>query len=147
LLVVIRDTNIDTYTNVLYRGPYMTNSETSTFTFGLVLGLALVVLGISAYVLSNFASVTALIPAVFGVLIVLLSVVGRQTDRHRLASYGIGLLAVLGVLGSARGIPAMIALLTGKSVASTIAAVSQGAMIVICLILLATVVKYVLATR
>jgi hypothetical protein len=122
----------------------MPQSRNSVFTFGTVLGLALVVLGIGAYVLSNFASVTALIPAIFGVIIALLSVVGRRTDRHRFASYGIGLLAVLGVLGSARGIPGVIALLSGESVESTIAAVSQGAMIVICLVLLAVVGKDIL---
>lgn len=122
----------------------MANSRTSAFMLGIVLGIVLVVLGIGAYVLSDFASVTALIPAFFGVLIAILGVVGRQqTDRRRLAAYGIGLLAVLGVLGSTRGIPDIIALLTGESVESTIAAVSQGAMIVICLVLFATVIQFV----
>ncbi len=122
----------------------MANSRSSAFMWGIVLGIVLVVLGIGAYVLSNFASVTALIPAFFGVLIAILGVVGRQqTNRQRLAAYGIGLLAVLGVLGSTRGIPDIIALLTGESVESTIAAVSQGAMIVICLVLLAAVIQFV----
>lgn len=126
----------------------MANSSTTAFVMGIGLGIALVVLGIGAYVLSDFASITALIPALFGVLVVILGVVGRQQpDRHRLAAYGIGLLAVLGVLGSARGIPDIIALLTGEPVDSTIAAVSQGAMIVICLVLLAAVIQFVRETR
>lgn len=126
----------------------MANSKTSTFMLGIVLGIALVVLGIGAYVLSDFASITALIPTLFGVLVVILGVVGRQQpDRQRLAAYGIGLLAVLGVLGSTRGIPAIIALLTGESVDSTIAAVSQGAMIVVCLVLLAAVIQFIRETR
>jgi len=99
-------------------------------------------------VLSDFASITALIPAFFGVLIVILGVVGRQQPtRQRLAADGISLRAVLGVLGSARGIPAFIALLTGDSVDSVIAAVSQGAMIVICLVLLAAAIQFVRDTR
>lgn len=115
---------------------------------GIVLGTALVALGIGAYVLSNFVSVTALIPAVFGVFIAVLGVVGYQrTDRQRLAAYGIGLLAVLGVLGSTRGIPDIIALLTGGAVESTIAAISQGTMIVICLVLLAAVIQFIRDTR
>ena len=126
----------------------MANSDPSTFMLGIVLGIVLVVLGIGSYVLSDFASITALIPAFFGILIVILGVVGRQQPaRQRLAAYGIGLLAVLGVLGSTRGIPAIIALLTGDSVDSVIAAVSQGAMIVICLVLLATVIMFVRDTR
>lgn len=125
----------------------MTDPEKSPFTLGIVLGLALIILGVGAYVLSDFASITALIPAIFGVLIGLLGVVGRQTDRDRLAIYGIGVLAVLGVLGSIRGIPDVIALLAGESVESVIAAVAQGAMIVICLVLLAAVGKYVVDAR
>ena len=126
----------------------MANSSTSAFMLGIVLGIALIVLGIGAYVFSDFASITALIPTIFGVLIVILGVVGyQQTDRQRLAAYGIGLLAVLGVLGSTRGIPDIIALLTGEEVESTIAAVSQGTMIVICLVLLAAVIQLIRDTR
>lgn len=115
---------------------------------GIILGIVLVVLGVGAYVLSDFASITALIPAVFGVLVAILGVVGYQeTDRQRLAAYGIGLLAVLGLLGSTRGIPDIIALLTGEAVESTIAAVAQGTMIVICLVLLAAVIQFIRDTR
>lgn len=122
----------------------MTDSGTTVFRLGIGLGIALVVVGVAAYVLSDFASVTALIPAVFGFIIAVLGAVGyRQTDRRRLAAYGIGLLALLGVLGSMRGIPDMIALLTGGSVGSIIAVVSQATMIVICLVLLAAVVLFI----
>ncbi|WP_327053579.1 hypothetical protein [Halomicrococcus gelatinilyticus] len=126
----------------------MTRSRTPAFLLGIVLGVALVALGVGAYVLSDFASVTALIPAFFGVLVAILGVVGRRrTDQQRLAAYGIGLLAVLGVVGSTRGIPDMIALLTGEAVESTIATISQGAMIVVCLVLLVAVLQFVRETR
>lgn len=126
----------------------MTNSTTSAFVLGIVLGIALVALGVVAYALSDFASVTALIPAFFGVLIAALGVIGyRRTNRQRLAAYGIGVLAVLGVLGSTRGIPDIIALLTGGAVDSTIAAISQGSMIVACLVLLVAVVRFILDRR
>ena len=122
----------------------MANSATSLFMLGIVLGMVLILLGVSAYVLSDFASITALIPAFFGILIAILGGVGyQQTDRRRLAAYGIGLLAVLGILGSTRGIPDIIGLLTGEAVESTIAAVSQGAMIIVCLVLLAAVIQFI----
>ena len=126
----------------------MANSGTSAFVLGIVLGIVLIVLGVSAYMLSDFASITALIPAFFGILIAILGVVGyQQTNRQRLASYGIGLLAVLGILGSTRGISDIIRLLTGEAVDSTIAAVSQGIMIIICLVLLAAVIQFIHDTR
>ena len=122
----------------------MSSSRTSVFVLGIMLGTVLVALGVGAYVLSDFASVTALIPAFFGILIAVLGVAGYQrTDRQRLAAYGIGLLAVLGVLGSTRGLPDIIALLTGGAVESTIAAVSQGTMIVICLVLLVAMIPFI----
>ena len=126
----------------------MATSGPAAFRLGIVLGIALVLLGVGAYALSDFVSITALIPTFFGVLVGILSVVGyRRRDRQRLAAIGIGLLAVLGVLGSTRGIPDILALLTGGAVDSPIAAVSQGAMIAVCLVLLATVIQVIRDTR
>lgn len=116
---------------------------------GTVLGIVLVVLGIGAYALTDFASVTALIPAIFGVVIAALGAVGRRADpgRRRLAGYGIGLLALLAIGGSARGVPDLLALVTGDAVDSVVATVSQGLMIVISVLLLLAVVKDVLDER
>lgn len=100
-----------------------------TPTAGIAIGAALVVLGIVAYVLSDFASITALIPAFFGVAIGALGIVGRQFDRGRLATYGIGLLAVLAILGSVRGLPDLFALLAGDPVDGVVAPISQGLMV------------------
>ncbi|NGM67856.1 hypothetical protein G6M89_02320 [Natronolimnobius sp. AArcel1] len=124
----------------------MTTAKT-TPGLGIVLGAVLVVIGIAAYVLSDFASVTALIPAIFGVVIAALGLVGRQTDREQIAGYAIGVLALLGVLGSARGVPDVIALVTGGSVDSSVAAVAQGSMIVIGVVLLGAVARDLLAGR
>ena len=112
-------------------------SARSTPVLGIALGIVLVVIGIGAYVLSSFASVTALVPAVFGIVIAALGVAARRTERRKLATLGIGVLSLLGVLGSARGIPDVIALLTGGAVDSTVAAVAQGSMILIGLVLVA----------
>ena len=138
---------METPTDHLYGFQYMASSRRATFGLSIMLGLVLVVLGIGAYVLTDFASVTALIPAIFGGLIALLGEVGRQGYRERLAAYGIGLLALLGILGSTRGIPDLIALLMGESVESVIATLSQGTMIVICLVLLVAVAKFILESR
>ncbi|GAB7018869.1 hypothetical protein [Halostagnicola bangensis] len=125
----------------------MSDNGTLQTTLSIVLGIVLVALGVGAYVLSDFASVTALIPAVFGVVITALGAVGRETNRERLSIYGVGILALLGVMGSLRGIPDIIALVTGESVDSSVAAISQGAMILISLVLVLAVGKYVLDER
>lgn len=125
----------------------MSETGESATMLGIVLGSALVVVGIGAYVASDFASLTALIPSLFGALIVALGVVGRDEKRRRIALYGIGVLATLGVLGSLRGVPDVIALLSGDPVDSVVATASQGMMIVFCLVMVWSVVRYVFDTR
>ena len=113
----------------------------------LVLGVALVVLGVGAYVASDFASVTALIPAIFGAVFVLLGAVALRTDRRRQAVYGIGALGVLGALGSTRGLGDFFTLLTGANVDSTTAAITQGVMFLFSLVLVVAVAAHVLEKR
>lgn len=125
----------------------MSERGAQTATLGVVLGAALVVVGIAAFVISEFASVTALIPSVFGLLIGAIGWIGRSDDRQRAAIYGIGVLAAIGVLGSLRGIPDVIAMLTGGTVDSVVAAISQGVMIVVCLVLVGSVIRYVVSNR
>ncbi len=125
----------------------MAETERTTSQLAIVVGVLLAVTGAFAYALSDFASITALIPSIFGVLFVALGVVGTQTERSTLAVYAIGVLAALGVFGSLRGLPDVLALLTGGDVDSTIAATTQGAMILFCLLLLGALTRHVLTTR
>jgi hypothetical protein len=110
----------------------MATGETQLFDGGIVIGALLIVLGALAYVGTGFASVTALIPAFFGVAVVALGWVGRTTGRRRLAAYGYGLLGLLGIVGSTRGLADVWTLVTGGSVEAPVAAVSQAAMVVLC---------------
>lgn len=125
----------------------MDDRERLVSMLGVALGIALVILGVAAYVLSEFASVTALIPSALGLAIALLGAAIPRTDRPRRAAYGIGALAALGALGSLRGVPDIVALLTGGTPESTVAAVAQGLTILVCLVLLAAVGGYVLEQR
>lgn len=113
----------------------------------MALGGLLVVVGVGSYVATDFAHVTALIPAIFGVLIAALGALGRERNRQRPAMYGVGVLAVLGVAGSLRGVPDILAVFTGDEVDSLVGPLSQGVMIVVCLVLVGAVGRYVLDTR
>lgn len=64
-------------------------------------GIVLIGLGVAAYVLTAFASVTALIPAVIGVLLLVAGLIGRNPRAYRIASYAALVVGLLGVLGSA----------------------------------------------
>lgn len=125
----------------------MSDSTQFAFTGGIVLGVALVVLGVGAWIVTGFASVTALIPAVFGILVVAFASIGRETDRETLAVFGIGALGALAVLGSLRAVPDLFALATGESVDSTVAVASQGIVIVLGLALVIVAARAMLADR
>ncbi|MFP8958526.1 hypothetical protein ACLI4Y_17580 [Natrialbaceae archaeon A-CW3] len=125
----------------------MATATSQALTVGTAVGVLLVVIGITAYVVTDFASVTALIPAIFGVLFVVLGLVGTRTEHAALAIYGLAGLSVLGIAGSTRAIPDLLELLTGGTVDAPVAVGTQGAMILCSLVVLVLAVRAVAADR
>lgn len=92
-----------------------------------IFAATLIAIGVVGYVATGAASVTALIPAFFGVAVFL---------AIQWKSKGIVLavvLAVLGLAGAARGLPGFLKLITGETVERPAAAISQAIMSVVCL--------------
>ena len=125
----------------------MPDSTAFAFKSGFIIGVVLAVLGVGAWVLTDFASLTALIPALFGILIVGFASAGRETDRERFAVYGIGALGAVAVLGSLRAVPDIIALATGDEVDSVVAVASQGIMILLGLALVVIAARAVVTDQ
>ena len=70
-------------------------------------GLLLIVLGIASYMLTGRTSVTALIPAVFGAVLLLCALIARNENarKHAMhAAVAVGLIGALAALG--RGVQA-----------------------------------------
>jgi hypothetical protein len=82
--------------------------------FTVALGIALVVLGVGAYVLTSGASVTALIPAFVGVPLLACGALARSATRRRPALAVALAVALLGALGSS-----MNAIRIGEAIAGT----------------------------
>jgi hypothetical protein len=82
--------------------------------FTTALGVALVILGVGAYVLTSAASITALIPAFVGVPLLACAAVARSARRRRPALAVALAVALLGALGSA-----MNAIKIGEAIAGT----------------------------
>ena len=73
-------------------------------------GLILIVLGIASYMLTGRTSVTALIPAAFGAVLVICALIARSENarKHAMhAAVAVGLIGALAALG--RGVPAAMA--------------------------------------
>ncbi len=91
-------------------------------------GVALIVLGVAGYAASGGASVTALIPAVFGLLLVVTGVVARKEHLRMHAMHAAALVGIFGFLGSARGLVGLVTMLSGGQVARPGAVWAQAIM-------------------
>ena len=96
-------------------------------------GVALLVLGLVGYVGSGMVSPTALIPAVFGVLLILLGVMARNPARRKLAMHIAVLVGLLGFVGSVRGLGTAMRMLAGEPVERPVATVAQAIMAILTL--------------
>jgi hypothetical protein len=71
-------------------------------------GLILIVLGVASYVITGRTSLTAMIPAFFGVVLVICALIARSSEaarKHAMhAAVAVGLVGALAAL--ARGVPA-----------------------------------------
>ncbi|HEY5880244.1 MAG TPA: hypothetical protein VIU11_15155 [Nakamurella sp.] len=76
------------------------NTSTPMTTITLATGAVLTVLGIAGYALTGAASLTALIPSLVGVLILICGVLARQEKLRRHAIHAALAVALLGALGS-----------------------------------------------
>jgi len=117
-------------------------------TLALWIGLALVVIGVGAYVGSGTASVTALVPSVLGAILAALGVVAMARPRaHRHAMHAAAAVALLGFLGSLQGIPAFFELLGGAVVERPWAAAAQALTAVLSAVFVAAAVSSFVRAR
>lgn len=97
------------------------------------LGVALVLLGAIGYVATGRVSVTALIPALLGVPLIALGLLGRRPSWRKTLMHVAVLLTLIGLAGSASGVIGVMHLISGAEVARPAAAVAQAIMALLCL--------------
>lgn len=115
--------------------------------FTILVGGVLTALGAWAYYSSGGASITAAIPAFFGVPFLILGLLARQEKNLKLTMHIAAVLALLGLAGAARGIPGVITMMQGGEVERPTAAVVQTIMAVVCGGFLGAAVKSFLDAR
>ena len=98
----------------------------------LALGVALIILGLAGYFLTGGVSLTALIPAAFGLVLALAGLVARNERLRKHAMHAAVVVALLGFLGSIRGLLQIGAVFAGTA-ARPAAVISQTIMAVLTL--------------
>ena len=106
-------------------------------------GLLLIVLGIAAYVVTERTSVTALIPAFFGVVLVVCALVARNESLRKHAMHAAVAIALIGAIASlVRAVPAV----AGGSITRP-AVIAQLAMAALLIVYVALGVQSFIAAR
>jgi len=110
-------------------------------------GLILMAIGIIGYLASGGASATALIPAVFGVLALAFGFMALNEKYRMHSMHGVVLIGILALLGSARGVPGALAVITGGEVERPQAAIAQGLMALLSLVFVVLCVNSFIQAR
>jgi hypothetical protein len=110
-------------------------------------GSALVLLGLGGYFGTGAEHPTALIPAAAGILLIVFGLLARNPNLRMHAMHGAALIGLLGFFGSVRGLPQLMKLITGDSIARPVAAVSRSIMAVLCLAFVVLTVRSFVAAR
>lgn len=90
--------------------------------------ILLIVLGVGGYFGSGRASFTALIPAAFGLVILIAGLMAMNERYHKHAMHVAAGLGLLGFLGSARGLLGLVSMAMGSAVERPQAVASQTIM-------------------
>ena len=113
-----------------------------------LMGALLILLGVAGYLASNMVSPTALIPAAFGVVILMLGAYGREPSRRPVAMHLAMGVALVGLLGSVTGVFALVRWLAGSLEGPlTLAPIARALMAILMAIYLAAGVKSFAAAR
>ncbi len=98
------------------------------------LGFVLIALGVGSYFGTGRESVTALIPAFFGLPLLLLGFAALQQRWRKTAMHIAAVMGLLGFAGTVRGLMKLPVLLTGGELERPTAVAVQAAMAIVCFV-------------
>jgi hypothetical protein len=107
-------------------------------------GAVLLILGVGGFLGSGMASMTALIPAAFGLLLLILGLIARDARRRRHAMHAAAMVGVLGFFGTVSG---LVKVITGNLGPRPQAAMAQAAMAALMLVFVVLCVRSFINAR
>jgi len=113
----------------------------------MTVGVLLILLGLWGYFGTGTSSPTALIPAAFGVLLLISGAIARNPEKRKMAMHIAVVVGLLGFLGSVRGLTKLGAVLGGGDVARPQAVIAQSIMAIVTGIFTVLCVRSFIAAR
>jgi hypothetical protein len=112
----------------------------------IVYAVLLILLGVIGYFASGAVSVTALIPAFFGIVILTLGILASKRIGKKHAMHAAAVLSLIGFVATVGGSDEMVELLTGGDVARPGAVISRSLMSILSLAyFIVSVLSFVIA--
>ncbi len=111
------------------------------------LGLVLIVLGLGGYFGTDRESWTALIPALFGLPLLILGLIALKERMRKGAMHVAVVIGLLGFVGTVRGLMKLPLLLTGGELARPGAVAVQAAMAIVCFVFVLLCVRSFIKAR
>jgi len=115
--------------------------------FSMVFGIILIILGLISYFGISSESVTALIPAFLGVIVLILGFLALNEKYLKHSMHAIAVLMLLGFAGTVSGLIKFIRMISGEVFERPSAITVQAIMAVICLIFLIFAIKSFIDAR
>ncbi|MEM9558148.1 MAG: hypothetical protein AAGC60_28075 [Acidobacteriota bacterium] len=112
----------------------------------IVFGIVFILLGVGGYFGSGAASATALIPAIFGALFVVLGAIARNERYLKHTMHATAVLALLAAGGAFRGVTALPSLFDGTA-ERPMAVAAQVLMVVLAIVYLVLCVRSFIEAR
>jgi hypothetical protein len=108
---------------------------------------ALIALGVTCRMLSDSGSVTVMIPAFLGCVLLILGLLALKPGARRHAMHAVAVVVLLGLGGSVGALPQVPALLTGGEVERPLAVAARSLTALLCTVLLVLCVRSFIAAR
>ena len=110
-------------------------------------GVVLILLGVVGYIATSGVSYTALIPALFGIVFVVLGFVARKENLRKHAIHAGAALALIGMIATAKGVLGLFTMMTGGEVANSAATISRAIMSILSLVFIVLCVRSFVQAR
>jgi len=100
----------------------------------IVFALVLILLGVVGFFGTGMVSITALIPAFFGLLFLIAGLLARRETLRKHAMHAASLLALVAIMGTVGGVADLIRVISGNMEINATAAASKSAMAILSII-------------
>lgn len=100
----------------------------------IIYSVLLIIIGIIGYIASGAASITALIPTFFGMILLLLGLLARKEHLRKLTTHIAVVLGLIGFVATAGAIGDLVAIISGEDVQRQLAVVIKSIMSILSLL-------------